>query len=74
VAFGDNFIWAEAISGEAASRIARTAVEQIRSARIGEILAETESARHRSGFWRSVEAQARLRKKEGRPEAAFATL
>src|SRR3569832_377716 len=38
VALGDSFIWAEATSGETASRAARRAVEQTRSARIDEIL------------------------------------
>jgi hypothetical protein len=38
VAFGDSFIWADATSGETASRAATRAVEQTRSARIDEIL------------------------------------
>jgi hypothetical protein len=43
VAFGDSFIWADATSGETASRAAKRAVEQTRSARIDE------SSRNRIG-------------------------
>jgi hypothetical protein len=40
VAFGDSFIWADATSGEAASRAANKTVGQTRSARIDEILGQ----------------------------------
>jgi citrate synthase len=76
VAFGDSFIWAEATSGEAASRAARKPIEQNESARIDEILERKQNRRATVvGFGHGLNRKARLRmrKKEGRPEAAFAT-
>jgi hypothetical protein len=95
VAFGDSFIWADATSGETASRAATRAVEQTRSARIDEILEQWSMIRKSAerfserimlklwnrgatvvGFGRRLNRKARaiVGKKEGRPEAAFATL
>jgi hypothetical protein len=47
VAFGDSFIWADATSGETASKAARRAVEQTRSARIDDILEQGSMIRTR---------------------------